>query len=336
MASSNPLPSAELAADPERFVAVRTVCPACGEAAGRTLCDLAWDAPETAAFRDHPNVRFYRFLPLLMQAFPYRLRECAGCGLLWQPHVLTAEAERRWYAGGVEEHRPGIRTEKWAEPRRKLRYYTGVLELASQVSPLFPERPPEELRVLDFGAGWGYLGGALRALGHRVDAAELDPAKRRHLESLGFACCELPCERRWDAVVSDQVFEHLAEPAAAMRLLRDHLEPGGGVLVSVPTVRRRGLEAALAGGDVKTLLVLFPFLHVNLFSREALLALGRGAGLEPAWPPAALESRLDRLAPSPARRLGERGRRIARNALAALRPSARRLFRGVQAFRLPG
>lgn len=323
-----------LAAKPGRFVLRRETCPACGSGDSRLVTELRFDDAAAAPLRTPDLLAHYRFLPPLMRAFPLQILECNHCRLLWQAHVLRPEAERWWYGAIREEYSRGVRTAKWSNPTRKIRYYTGQLELASRIGPLFPERAPESLKVLDFGAGWGYLASAARALGHHVDAAEVHEAKQLHLRSLGFDCVTLPCDHRWDIVVSDQVFEHLAEPLEMLTFLCRHLGPAGCTMISVPAARR-GLAAALRRHEAKALVFMFPFVHINLFTRDALLALGERAGLRPVWPQPMLTPRLDRLQGGFAANLEARARQLGKAALATVLPSLPRLFAGVQFFRLP-
>jgi SAM-dependent methyltransferase len=145
----------------------------------------------------------------------------------------------------------------------------------------------EGRRVLDFGAGGGYLAGVLRDLGAEVSVADISPATLRRLESRGHSVFRIPEDvtagRLFDFIVcADSLGEinadeddWLASPenldsgnfsselearygfSEKLAALRPLLAPGGGVLVFEPVAREhfwrgaaRALEAAGWGAEV--------------------------------------------------------------------------------------
>jgi 2-polyprenyl-3-methyl-5-hydroxy-6-metoxy-1,4-benzoquinol methylase len=102
---------------------------------------------------------------------------------------------------------------------------------------------PAPLDLLEVGCGSGNIARPLASLGHRVLATDIDQA------SLDFAAAEgpppsltlaragltdLPAGRRFHAIIASEVLEHVDDPAAALRLYRSALQPGGVVLVTIP------------------------------------------------------------------------------------------------------
>lgn len=100
-----------------------------------------------------------------------------------------------------------------------------------------------EGHVLDFGAGTGLLG--FHFLSHAASVTFADPSEgmRTQLESKlaagGYAngqallldpeATTLP--RGYDAIVSLMTLHHVPDPPAALRLLVEHLEPGGWLAI---------------------------------------------------------------------------------------------------------
>ncbi len=315
-----------LAADPQRCVVLRERCPACGGAARRTVVEAAYGSAEMAAARRQPDLAKRRYLEPLMAAFPYRVVECTRCELVWQPIALSPEVEAELYSAERTSFQPGKRTRKWLRPAAKFSYYRKLVRRATLPFVLTPGKAPEAIRVLDFGAGWGEFLLAARAHGYDCRAAELNRDKRDHLRRLGFECVELPSERRFDFIHSDQVFEHLVDPLVHLRELRRHLAPGGHVLVVVPTLTPRAVERSLPALEPAAVLQVYPFFHLNFFSPRSFAALGARAGLEALSLPGPLRTAL---AGDARTRLTGSVKRL----LAAAFPRARRFFTGEQLFR---
>lgn len=89
-----------------------------------------------------------------------------------------------------------------------------------------------------------------RRSGARVIVADLDDAQWS--ASLGRA--------RFQAILAADVLEHLHDPLACLQRLREHLEPGGRLHVSVPNIAHSGVLAALMCNA-------FPYAETGLLDR---------------------------------------------------------------------
>jgi SAM-dependent methyltransferase len=102
-----------------------------------------------------------------------------------------------------------------------------------------PERG-QGRRVLDVGCADGYLGELLAARGYHVTGIDSPGAARRGFPaSIDFVEADLDrglpsLPGRFDIVLCADVLEHLREPAAMLRQLRDVLSPAGCLLASLP------------------------------------------------------------------------------------------------------
>ena len=116
-------------------------------------------------------------------------------------------------------------------------------------------------RVLDLGCGAGLAAEALAARGHAVlglDAApEVIGAARAHAEDHGVevdyrvgAAEDLLAEgARFPVITALEVIEHVADPAAFLRLLAGLVEPGGLVFLSTLNRTLRSLAVAKIGAE---------------------------------------------------------------------------------------
>jgi 2-polyprenyl-3-methyl-5-hydroxy-6-metoxy-1,4-benzoquinol methylase len=163
-------------------------------------------------------------------------------------------------------------------PRRRGRL-SARLEAARQRAA----RPHLHGRVLDWGCGARaplaavvpadrYVGVDLNP--DSVTAAELVAPGHRfeHVD-------ELDPGERFDTVVSLAVIEHVEDQPAFVERLVSHLVPGGVLVLTTPHPRFEWLHTA--GAKVGLVSSHASDDHEDLIPADGLLALARGAGLEP-------------------------------------------------------
>ncbi len=220
----------------------------------RGSCPLCGSAPRLPhiGFPDIPVVR------------------CAGCGFLYSACVLGVDALAAYYAEGFG----GLRHQRGQSVNATIN--AAVLPRLLALSP--------GQRVLDVGAGYGYLLDLLQRR-HGVTGVGVEPSRqeagyaRDHLgvQVIGAMLAEAGLERAsFDLVASFEVIEHVARPVDFMRELAAYVKPGGRLLVMTDN-----FEAAV----VRTLGPGFPkwipHTHISHFAPATLArALQAAGGLE--------------------------------------------------------
>lgn len=136
--------------------------------------------------------------------------------------------------------------------------------------------------------GWGAWCQAAIVLGCDAYGLEVSPERLDRASSFGIKTPEwerLPAGE-FHVINAEQVFEHLPEPADAMRRLREALRPGGMLRIAVPDSRAvRSLVSRLdwdaRGVHDRRFMVVQPLEHINCFTHETLDWLAAHCGLEP-------------------------------------------------------
>lgn len=97
----------------------------------------------------------------------------------------------------------------------------------------------KDMTVLDFGCGNGSMAALLREDVAEVDGLEVNDMPRALArDSFDLTVYDgldsIPEDRKYDAIVSNHVFEHIPHPIAMLRDLHKILKPSGKVIIMVP------------------------------------------------------------------------------------------------------
>ena len=109
-----------------------------------------------------------------------------------------------------------------------------------RISTLLGSKPPS--KILDLGCSSGLLAERLRAMGHHVTGVDVHELAGVGERTSAFYKADLnegiPPEvgSDFDLVLAADVLEHLVDPAALMRQVRDVLSPEGSAIFCVPNV----------------------------------------------------------------------------------------------------
>jgi len=96
-----------------------------------------------------------------------------------------------------------------------------------------------DMDVLDFGCGNGSMAAVIRDHVASIEGLEVnDKPRELARETFGLNVYDkldaIPADKRYDAVVSNHVIEHVPHPIEVLRMLGKHLKPGGKLVFMVP------------------------------------------------------------------------------------------------------
>ena len=135
--------------------------------------------------------------------------------------------------------------------------------------------PPQQVKVLEFGMGWGYWSRTAQDLGFDVCGLELSPERAAHASSIGVDVIDqLPSTgAQYHFIYANQVFEHLVMPLETLQQLSEQLKHDGVIYLRVPD--GRGVEKRLLRcGWSPDIDAIHPLEHINCFTRSSLRDLG--------------------------------------------------------------
>lgn len=262
------------------FFRQRERCPVCGGTDRKVLRRHPFTDRRVRTFLES----YYRgrIPEQMLSEGVYELVECGGCRLIYQTEILRNE----WLAKLYEE---------WINPEESLRKRTEATptyyaQIANEVAGIasFHTGRPGDIHVLDFGMGWGHWVRMARAFGYEASGYELSANRTDFAHDLGLPVIQeletIP-DSSVDYIYANQVFEHVADPAAELRRLSRILSPCGVIDIHVPN--QIGLRRYLRDKNwVARHDAAHPLEHINAFNRSALRRLARACRLRPVVPPA--------------------------------------------------
>jgi SAM-dependent methyltransferase len=161
------------------------------------------------------------------------LRRCTGCGLVALP--ARAHPDQGWYQSG--EYRAQVGEE--ADPDSFCRLHDP--EQTARLALIGLERFRDKV-VVDLGCGGGSFLDAVSGLAREIIAVEPDLSFRPGLVKRGYRVYPQAAEAlaeqkgRIDLAVSFATLEHLAEPLAFLKEIRELLKPGGELFLTTPNL----------------------------------------------------------------------------------------------------
>lgn len=196
---------------------------------------------------------------------------CDGCGLVSHDPLPTAEALEQFYG---ERYRMAYKG-RWApKPKHSLRAQRSAVLRAARLAPLIAPGA----RVLDIGASSGEFVYMMGQLGFGATGIEPNAGYRTFgVETYGVDVTDRRLEPQafgrgvFDLITLNHVFEHLADPVAALAAISHWLAPGGLLFIEVPNIV----------GVAKQRANLFHYAHVWNFAPHTLNGLLAGAGFQP-------------------------------------------------------
>jgi len=224
------------------------------------------------------------FVPYLRARGPLEIRRCRVCSHLilsvWPPRSSDCPDE----FGGIDLN-AYIQS---MEPERR--------RGAKTIFTMLKKWKPSAGEFFDVGASFGWLveegvNSGWKGSGVDPSAKAVAEAQRRGLDvMLGLFPQDAPAGRKWDVVTITDVVEHLEDPRAIIRDVRERLKEDGLLVVQSPDVtgllhRTAALLSAMTLGRMTGPLarlwqVQFPYPHLHGFTRRNACRMLEACGFE--------------------------------------------------------
>ncbi len=219
----------------------------------------------------------------------YEIAQCRRCGFIWQVYILDDELMEEFYNSWISSDH-SLNKKRHAE----ISLYSGYARQMQTIADLLSMRPCE-IKLLDYGMGWGYWCFMAKAFGYNVEGFELSKERADFARKNGIDVIDSLTEAgtdRWDYINTEQVFEHLPDPSTTLDLLVGSLKTGGIIRISVPN--GQGIAQKLTKTGWKpSKNAIHPLEHINCFTHKSLINFAESAGLQLIKQPFMLGHRYD-------------------------------------------
>ena len=258
---------------PDNFI-YRATCAVCGKNTGKIIYSQNFNDNSLWGYLNE----YYggRLDKSCLSNGVYELAECFVCGFIWQTHVLNNELMELLYT-------------TWISPEESLNKKTGAkygmfqnysVEVKSIPLLVFNgnTKKPGEIKVLDFGMGWGYWCLMAKAHGFDVSGYEISQKRLAHARNNGIKTINSMSElkdNKFDFINTTGIFEHIPDPRDMLEILIKCLEPGGVIRMSVPD------GIVLKNCEISPRIkAIHPLEHINCFKHSNLIKFAVSGGLE--------------------------------------------------------
>lgn len=252
----------------------RYTCPVCGDKMKESLISVPFLDPRIWDFL----VSYYegRISKNILLDTNYSLVKCKNCSLIYQEFILSDNYMYDLYENWIS---PQISLEKkhLADIHLFREYAFEVINICNLL-----KKRPSEIKVLEFGMGWGFWLNVAKAFGLNVCGVELSQSRIEHARNNCLKVVEdisqLP-NNSYDYIYSNQTFEHLDSPLETMKELSRVLSPEGIVHIIIPS--SQGIQKKIYSKNWKANKdAIHPLEHINCYNYRSLRLLGEKANLK--------------------------------------------------------
>jgi len=255
----------------------RNSCPVCGSRSPKLVYKTSYNLLEPYLTRFYDGRVEFQFL----RGSDFILHECDQCGLVYQRFAPNDVLVRKLYEEWIDPVKSKERQD-FLQKTTNLKYAQEMLFIQEMIP-----KPPNKIKVLDFGMGWGGWCRMAQSFGFQVYGSELSEARIEHARRFGISITswdDIP-SMDFDFVNTEQVFEHLVDPLGTLKQLKSGLHTNGIIKISVPngvSIKSRLADEdwSIPSGERKSRSnAVAPLEHINCFNYQALCRLAEKAGM---------------------------------------------------------
>lgn len=260
----------------------RLKCPICNLSPINQIANIPYNSDLIREYLDWK----YEVVPDELFDLTYIVNKCS-CGMLWQEEVLEEKKLIKLYGEFIN---PKLKCENKINAPKPTFY--GEARQLGYISNRF-NKPQKEIKVLDYGAGWGRWATMSSAFGLTTSVYEPSKEIQQYLESKNHNCVT-SIDHKYDFINLEQVLEHVLDPIELLRTLYDGLNEGGILHIGVPDSREvlNGLKNN--NWKVRPDKNLMPLEHINGFTHKTLIESTRKVGFKLDKQPSLLSHRYNK------------------------------------------
>ena len=204
----------------------------------------------------------------------FEVAECSNCRFMYLTQVLSDTGM-------------GMLYNEWLDKELLKEYYITMpynyheRTMLALIKKTFGKK--RQLKVMDFGAGYGNFCLNSTKSGFNTYAFDLSTDKNDHMEDMGVTIVNNLDKFHgfFDFIYVNQVAEHVSDPGGMLKNLQECLTDSGLMYVATPDCKNAKKELEENGLSGAFFKYLSPHQHINGFTNSTIRLLGLNAGLKP-------------------------------------------------------
>jgi len=250
----------------------RSKCPFCSSIKLNSLFKVKFEEKKIKNFL----VNYYknRFPIKLVSNKYYDLINCNNCSGIFQSYIPDETFSNLLYNEIISEEESWLKKKNNENNTRKK--YHRIFRLIKSLL----QKDNSEIKILEFGAGWGVWSKFMTSLNFKVDTIEISNAKINFLKENNLKNY-LKIEElnsKYDLIYSEEVLEHLPLPRGTLFQLSKHLNSDGYMIHLFPSSYMFKLKLKFNYQPKKD--CAHPLEHINLFNKECFEKMLNGSDLK--------------------------------------------------------
>lgn len=250
-------------------------CPLCGSSQYIPLISRKFNHPDIKDFIDtyYEGRVDWRYL----SNERFEIIKCQKCTFIWQRYILDSVGMYKLYSEWISSAQ-SLAKKQYAN----IHLYSKYANQVQSINSFFPEKRPCEIRVLDYGCGWGYWCLMAKAHGYHVSGVEISDERVRFAKNNALDIVynlSTLSEHKFDFINCQSSLEHIPNPLNNLRDLVEILNFEGIIRISVPN--SINIESELKNSRWKAKKdAIHPLEHINCFTQKTLICMAEKAGLK--------------------------------------------------------
>ncbi|MDX1718646.1 MAG: class I SAM-dependent methyltransferase [Salegentibacter mishustinae] len=258
----------------------RSACPICHAKSFKSIYSIPYNSKAISRYLSQfyqPQGKIeFEFL----NGVNYTLLKCEICKGIFQQYIPNDTLMYKLYEDWIS---PDIALKNHKIIQKKLfsTYYEEITKIQNGFY-----KNENEIKVLDYGMGWGTWAFIAQSYGWDTYGLELSPSRIKYAQSRGVQIVtgKEDLKETFDFINTEQVFEHIPKPLTTLMELKTWLKPNGIIKISVPTAqnideRLKMMDWTVKKGTKFSLNPVAPLEHINFYRTESLEKMSLQTGL---------------------------------------------------------
>lgn len=262
-------------------ILTREACPACGHTTFRSFFKRSFNEELLQkymfeSYQGNANME-------ILKDVDFEIVRCNACSLAYQKYILDDEMLDELYDKWID---PVLAREWTASTGESVAYYEKIFNFT--ISNL--GKRPADIKVLDFGAGFGDSLIIAKRMGFDCYAFEYSLERIRYMEQkdIKVITADSNSDMLFDLIILNEVLEHVSDPCSILKAINSRLKQNGIVYFDVPDCaaieeKMAVTQTITSEHQFKAVLLaanVCAFQHINFFNNKSLRQLLKKEGLK--------------------------------------------------------